>query len=65
MKIGDLVKCNLNDQLGIVIAESRKVSYSTGKVREALKPHSFRVEWSDGSYEWTGNAFVEVISEAI
>ena len=64
MKIGDLVRCNLTDKIGIVVDESRKMSYSSGKVREAKKPHSFRVEWTGGSCEWTGPTFAEVISES-
>jgi len=63
VKVGDLVRCNLTDEIGIVVDESRKVSYSSGKTLEAKKPHSFRVEWTCGNGEWTGPAFAEVISE--
>ena len=64
MKVGDLVRCNLTDEIGIVSGESRKVSYNTGKTKEAKEPHSFQVEWACGNPEWTGPAFVEVISES-
>tara|TARA_B100000683_G_C12425088_1_gene529400 strand:- start:530 stop:715 length:186 start_codon:yes stop_codon:yes gene_type:complete len=61
MKIGDLVKSNLTDEIGIVVDESRKVTYNSGTIEEAKKPHSFRVEWSTGRTEWTSPAFSEVI----
>ena len=64
MKVGDLVKCNLTDDIGIVVDESRKVTYNSGRIEEAEKPHSFRVEWSTGLAEWTSLAFTEVISES-
>lgn len=61
MKIGDLVKSNLTDEIGIVVDESRKITYNSGRTEEAKKPHSFRVEWSTGRTEWTSPAFSEVI----
>ena len=64
MKIGDLVKSNLTDEIGIVADESRKVTHSSGRIEESKKPHSFRVEWSTGRTEWTSPAFTEVISES-
>ena len=35
MKIGDLVKSNLTDEIGIVVDESRKVTYNSGTIEEA------------------------------
>ena len=64
MKIGDLVRCNLTDEIGIVTDESRKVTYNSGEVRETKEPHSFRVDWTADNCEWTGPAFVEVINES-
>ena len=64
MKIGDLVKCNLTDLIGIVVDESRKVTYNSGRVEESKSPHSFRVEWSTGRSDWTSQTFAEVISES-
>ena len=61
MKIGDLVKSNLTDEIGSVVDESRKVTYNSGRIEETKKPHSFRVEWSTGRTEWTSPAFSEVI----
>ena len=61
MQVGDLVKDNLTDEIGIVVDESRKITYSSGKVEEADKPHSFRIEWSNGRSSWTGPTFAEVI----
>ena len=61
MKIGDLVKSNLTDEIGIVVDESRKVTYNSGRIEETKKPHSFRVEWSTGRTEWTSPTFSEVI----
>ena len=61
MKIGDLVKSNLTDDIGIVVDESRKVTYNSGRIEETKKPHSFRVEWSTGRTEWTSPTFSEVI----
>ena len=61
MKIGDLVKSNLTDEIGIVVDESRKVTYNSGRIEETKKPHSLRVEWSTGRTEWTSPAFSEVI----
>ena len=65
MKVGDVVRSKLLDEIGIVVAESRKVSYNSGKSRETKEPHSFRVLWSGARCaEWTGLTFVEVISSA-
>ena len=70
MKVGDLVRSYLTDQIGIVIATSSKVQTSQGHVLFESVTHSFQVSWCTsypgepvGATEWTGLAFVEVISE--
>ena len=72
MRIGDIVRSRLSDQIGIVIAESNRVYSSNSSHDSTEKPHSFQVIWSTkgnsmwgaGSSEWVGDSFIEVISES-
>ena len=70
MRVGDLVRNNLTDQIGIIIEESVIDGFrSTSK---KIWAHSIRVLWTTdgdslfgaGSREWTGPTHVEVINES-
>ena len=69
MQVGDLVKHNLTDQIGIIIAESGKVYDGTSAEAMNGKVHSYRVMWTTqglsmfgaGSSEWVSVEHVEVL----
>ena len=67
MKIGDLVRNYMTEQLGTVVAESCHVTGGS----DTDEPHSFQVLWTTtgdfggevGSKEWTGPTFVEILDD--
>ena len=69
MRVGDLVRNNLTDQIGIIIEESVLAGFRSSPTK--IRAHSIRVLWTTdgdslfgaGSREWTGPAHVEVINE--
>ena len=53
MRIGDIVRSCLSDQIGIVIAESNRVYSSNGSHDSTGKLHSFQVIWpTKGDSMW-------------
>ena len=72
MKVGDVVKSTMTEQVGMIVDESDKEYRSTGRTVRTGNVHSFQVLWvSQGcsifkglNKEWCGPQFLEVISES-